>query len=114
MWCGLGAAQARYWGRELGALSQLHHGVRGRLFAVDARTIYLQDFHYDGEGPGTYILPIYIHLVAGKLLTPSRYKYGKQYKLTCNNNYKSKSQMFATVSKGTPFCGIISIVQMKV
>lgn len=55
--CGLGAAQARYWGRELGSLSQLHHGVRGRLFAVDARTIYLQDFHYDGEGPGMYTLP---------------------------------------------------------
>lgn len=53
--CHLSAAQARYWGRELGSLSQLHHGVRGRLFAVDARTIYLQDFHYDGEGPGTLL-----------------------------------------------------------
>lgn len=46
----------QYFGKEMGALSQLQHGVRGRVFAVDARTLYLKDFHYDGEGPGQYPL----------------------------------------------------------
>ncbi|KAG6456793.1 hypothetical protein O3G_MSEX009951 [Manduca sexta] len=50
-WCG---AQTRYQGREIGALSQLQHGVRGRVFAVDSRTIHLADLHYDGEGPAAY------------------------------------------------------------
>ncbi|XP_049705228.2 protein Skeletor, isoforms B/C isoform X4 [Helicoverpa armigera] len=47
-------AQVRYFGLELGALAPLQHGVRGRVFAVDARTLYLKDFHYDGEGPAAY------------------------------------------------------------
>uniref|UniRef100_A0A2H1W7M3 SFRICE_013523 n=1 Tax=Spodoptera frugiperda TaxID=7108 RepID=A0A2H1W7M3_SPOFR len=47
-------AQVQYFGKEMGALSQLQHGVRGRVFAVDARTLYLKDFHYDGEGPAAY------------------------------------------------------------
>ncbi|XP_073963619.1 DM13 and DOMON_DOH domain-containing protein skeletor isoform X3 [Choristoneura fumiferana] len=49
-----GSSAERYVGKPLGALSQLQHGVRGRAFAVDARTIFLQDFHYDGEGPAAY------------------------------------------------------------
>ncbi|KAJ8709908.1 hypothetical protein PYW08_009912 [Mythimna loreyi] len=51
---GSASAQVRYFGKELGALSALQHGVRGRVFAVDSRTLYLQDFHYDGEGPAAY------------------------------------------------------------
>ncbi|KAH9632938.1 hypothetical protein HF086_002760 [Spodoptera exigua] len=47
-------AQVRYYGKELGALSQLQHGVRGRVFAVDSRTLYVKDLHYDGEGPAAY------------------------------------------------------------
>lgn len=47
-----GFAQARYYGKDLGPLSQLHHGVRGRVYAVDSKTLFIQDFHYDGEGPG--------------------------------------------------------------
>ncbi|XP_032523515.2 protein Skeletor, isoforms B/C isoform X5 [Danaus plexippus] len=50
----LGVAQARYHGKEIGPLSELHHGVRGRVFAVDSRTLYLHDFTYDGEGPAAY------------------------------------------------------------
>ncbi|XP_014365199.2 protein Skeletor, isoforms D/E isoform X1 [Papilio machaon] len=50
----LGGAWARYLGKEIGALSQLQHGVRGELFAVDSRTLYLHDFHYDGAGPAAY------------------------------------------------------------
>ncbi|KAJ8715832.1 hypothetical protein PYW07_010314 [Mythimna separata] len=48
------SAQVRYFGKELGPLASLQHGVRGRVFAVDSRTLYLQDFHYDGEGPAAY------------------------------------------------------------
>lgn len=51
-----GCTQGAYLGREVGALSELHHGVRGRVYAVDSRTLYLHDFHYDGEGPGEYLL----------------------------------------------------------
>ncbi|XP_028028126.1 protein Skeletor, isoforms B/C isoform X1 [Bombyx mandarina] len=49
-----GFAQARYYGKDLGPLSQLHHGVRGRVYAVDSKTLFIQDFHYDGEGPAAY------------------------------------------------------------
>ncbi|CAK1594785.1 unnamed protein product [Parnassius mnemosyne] len=50
----LGAASGRYLGKEIGPLSQLHHGVRGTVYAVDSRTLYLHDFHYDGEGPAAF------------------------------------------------------------
>ncbi|KAG7297571.1 hypothetical protein JYU34_019614 [Plutella xylostella] len=52
--CLFGTAQAQYFGKDLGALSELHHGVRGRVFAVDSRTLYIKDFTYDGEGPAAY------------------------------------------------------------
>lgn len=55
MFAGGASAQVRYFGKELGPLAQLQHGVRGRVFAVDSRTLYLQDFHYDGQGPGQYL-----------------------------------------------------------
>lgn len=41
-----------YYGIRLGPLSELHHGVSGEMFAVDARTLFIKDFNYDGEGPG--------------------------------------------------------------
>lgn len=48
-------AQAQgYYGIRLGPLSELHHGVSGEIFAVDARTIFIKDFNYDGEGPGNW------------------------------------------------------------
>ncbi|CAH2058942.1 unnamed protein product, partial [Iphiclides podalirius] len=50
----LGASSALYLGKELGPLSQLHHGVKGTVYAVDSRTLYLHDFHYDGAGPAAY------------------------------------------------------------
>ncbi|XP_050357471.1 protein Skeletor, isoforms B/C isoform X3 [Nymphalis io] len=50
----IGVSQAHYLGKEIGPLSELHHGVRGSVFAVDSRTLYLHDFHYDGEGPAAY------------------------------------------------------------
>ncbi|CAG9794628.1 unnamed protein product [Diatraea saccharalis] len=45
---------ARYLGKQLGPLSELHHGVRGTVYAVDARTLYIDGFHYDGVGPAAY------------------------------------------------------------
>ncbi|CAG4973259.1 unnamed protein product [Colias eurytheme] len=50
----IGSCQGRHYGKEIGALSSLQHGVRGRLYAVDSRTLFLQDFHYDGVGPAAY------------------------------------------------------------
>ncbi|XP_038219632.1 protein Skeletor, isoforms B/C isoform X2 [Zerene cesonia] len=50
----VGSSQGRHYGKEIGALSSLQHGVRGRLYAVDSRTLFLQDFHYDGVGPAAY------------------------------------------------------------
>lgn len=44
-----------YYGIRLGPLSQLHHGVSGEIYAVDARTIFIKDFNYDGEGPGEWM-----------------------------------------------------------
>lgn len=41
-----------YHGKFIGKLSQLHHGVSGEVYAVDARTLHLRNFNYDGEGPG--------------------------------------------------------------
>ncbi|KAE8752192.1 Skeletor [Frankliniella occidentalis] len=43
-----------YFGVPLGELTRFHHGVRGNVFAVDARTIHIRDLHYDGEGPAAY------------------------------------------------------------
>lgn len=45
-----------YYGKLIGKLSELHHGVSGEVYAVDARTLFIKDFTYDGEGPGWYIV----------------------------------------------------------
>jgi len=49
---GVVSGQNEYRGKPLGKLSQLHHGVSGEVYAVDARTIHIRNFSYDGEGPG--------------------------------------------------------------
>ncbi|KAF5296682.1 hypothetical protein FQR65_LT10223 [Abscondita terminalis] len=43
-----------YIGKFIGKLSELHHGVSGEVYAVDARTLILKDFTYDGQGPAAY------------------------------------------------------------
>lgn len=43
-----------YYGARIGPLSQLHHGVKGEVFAVDSRTLFIKNFNYDGEGPAAY------------------------------------------------------------
>ena len=37
---------------EIGQLPNLQHGVRGTLYAVDETTFFIEDFEYDGQGPG--------------------------------------------------------------
>ncbi|KAK0162558.1 hypothetical protein PV327_006326 [Microctonus hyperodae] len=43
-----------YYGKLIGKLSELHHGVSGQVYAVDSKTIFIKDFTYDGEGPAAY------------------------------------------------------------
>ncbi|XP_057341194.1 protein Skeletor, isoforms B/C isoform X6 [Microplitis mediator] len=43
-----------YYGKLIGKLSELHHGLSGEVYAVDARTLFIKDFTYDGEGPAAY------------------------------------------------------------
>ncbi|KAK5644469.1 hypothetical protein RI129_005769 [Pyrocoelia pectoralis] len=43
-----------YLGKFIGKLSELHHGVSGEVYAIDARTLHLKDFTYDGQGPAAY------------------------------------------------------------
>ncbi|XP_045474822.1 protein Skeletor, isoforms B/C isoform X2 [Harmonia axyridis] len=44
----------QYFGKLIGKLSELHHGVSGEVYAVDSRTLYIKDFTYDGQGPAAY------------------------------------------------------------
>ncbi|XP_048506172.1 protein Skeletor, isoforms B/C isoform X1 [Athalia rosae] len=46
--------EAAFYGKSLGKLTEYHHGVSGEVFAVDARTLYIKDLTYDGEGPAAY------------------------------------------------------------
>ncbi|XP_074095644.1 DM13 and DOMON_DOH domain-containing protein skeletor isoform X2 [Cotesia typhae] len=43
-----------YYGKLIGKLSELNHGLSGEVYAVDARTLFIKDFNYDGEGPAAY------------------------------------------------------------
>ncbi|XP_053947479.1 protein Skeletor, isoforms D/E isoform X1 [Anastrepha ludens] len=43
-----------YYGAKIGALTRLHHGVSGDVYAVDSRTLFIKNFNYDGEAPAAY------------------------------------------------------------
>ncbi|XP_012227844.1 protein Skeletor, isoforms B/C isoform X1 [Linepithema humile] len=43
-----------YYGKLISKLSEFHHGVSGEVYAVDARTLFIKDFTYDGEGPAAF------------------------------------------------------------
>ncbi|KAF6209734.1 hypothetical protein GE061_015483 [Apolygus lucorum] len=45
---------ADHFGRYIGPLSRLEHSVSGEVYAVDARTLHIRDFIYDGEGPAAF------------------------------------------------------------
>ncbi|XP_065916178.1 protein Skeletor, isoforms B/C-like [Dysidea avara] len=38
----------------IGILPNIHHGVRGTLYAVDETTLLIRNFEYDGQGPSAY------------------------------------------------------------
>ncbi|XP_057657691.1 protein Skeletor, isoforms B/C isoform X3 [Diorhabda carinulata] len=56
---------AQYFGKLIGKLSELHHGVSGEVYAVDARTLFIKDFTYDGQGPAAYFYAS-VHKTADK------------------------------------------------
>ena len=37
---------------EIGRLPNYQHGIRGTLYALDETTLFIEDFEYDGQGPG--------------------------------------------------------------
>jgi len=43
-----------YRGKHLGRLYGRQHNVDGEVYAVDAKTIHIRGFTYDGTGPGEY------------------------------------------------------------
>jgi len=47
---------AEYYGKYLGPLKSYHHGLGGDVYAVDARTLHIRNFVYDGEGPGNHYI----------------------------------------------------------
>lgn len=49
----------------IGQFSELAHSVRsGNVTVLDDRTIHIKDLHYDGLGPGKYILQFdIIHMI---------------------------------------------------
>ncbi|XP_018007875.2 uncharacterized protein LOC108665610 [Hyalella azteca] len=48
------SVDAQYLGKRIGALSELQHGVKGEVFAVDSRTIHVKGFSYDGAAPDAF------------------------------------------------------------
>ncbi|XP_043207358.1 protein Skeletor, isoforms D/E-like [Amphibalanus amphitrite] len=48
------ASSQKYYGKELGSFKTLEHGVRGTVYAVDSRTLYIRNFNYDGQGPDAF------------------------------------------------------------
>ncbi|XP_050318920.1 protein Skeletor, isoforms B/C isoform X1 [Bactrocera neohumeralis] len=48
------SASFPYYGTKIGALTRLHHGVSGDVYAVDSRTLFIKNFNYDGEAPAAY------------------------------------------------------------
>ncbi|XP_075229163.1 cytochrome and DOMON domain-containing protein knickkopf [Lycorma delicatula] len=49
-----GVHSEKYRGKYLGKLNSYHHQVSGDVYAVDAYTLLLTGFNYDGNGPDTF------------------------------------------------------------
>ena len=45
-WCNIHA------GGRIGTIETLQHDVSGTLYFIDSRTIFIDNFNYDGQGPG--------------------------------------------------------------
>ena len=39
-------------GGRIGTIETLQHDVSGTLYFIDSRTIFIDNFNYDGQGPG--------------------------------------------------------------
>ncbi|XP_043188104.1 protein Skeletor, isoforms B/C-like, partial [Amphibalanus amphitrite] len=50
---GYATAQS-YYGKRLGSIKTLEHGVSGDVYAVDSRTLHLRNLNYDGQGPDAF------------------------------------------------------------
>lgn len=46
------------YGRYIGNIKGIAHGVRGTVYAVDENTLFVRDFFYDGIGPSKYNVEI--------------------------------------------------------
>jgi len=49
---GVRAGSNTYYGRLIGSLDSPFHDLRGDVYAVDARTLFIKGFSYDGQGQG--------------------------------------------------------------
>jgi hypothetical protein len=49
---GVRAGSNTYYGRLIGSLDSPFHALRGDVYAVDARTLFIKGFSYDGQGQG--------------------------------------------------------------
>lgn len=45
-------------GGLIGTLPTEQHGVSGKFYIVDSNNIFIEDFNYDGQGPGIAIITI--------------------------------------------------------
>lgn len=43
-----------YYGEFVANFENRFHGIRGEVYAVDSRTLFIKDFAYDGQGPDAY------------------------------------------------------------
>ncbi|XP_039278972.1 protein Skeletor, isoforms B/C [Nilaparvata lugens] len=50
----LGVSSEKYRGKYVGKLNSYHHQVSGDVYAVDAYTLLITGFNYDGNGPDTF------------------------------------------------------------
>ena len=54
-------------GGLIGTLPNEQHRIAGELYIVDSKTIFIEDFNYDGGGPGRllciehYLMSIYVN-----------------------------------------------------
>ncbi|XP_054288516.1 protein Skeletor, isoforms D/E-like [Macrosteles quadrilineatus] len=54
-----------YYGKFIAPLSNYHHEVSGDVYAVDARTLHIRNFNYDGQGPAAYFYVGHTKVVNG-------------------------------------------------
>jgi len=46
---------------EIGELPNLDHGIQGTLAAKDETTLFIENFHYDGQAPGLHPSNLAMH-----------------------------------------------------